>query len=160
SYVDPGHAPSASEITASLRGLELSHVPGVAEQYSNLGVGLAGIAVGRAADARYRDYVSQNLLQPLGMASTTWDREAVPVDRLATAYARTPTGTLERKEHWRLGESEGAGGIYSTVRDMAHWAAFHLQAFPPRNDADPGPVRRASLREAMTIHHADRVRSP
>jgi CubicO group peptidase (beta-lactamase class C family) len=151
-YTDPKRAPTEQEITASLRGLPMQRAAGVESEYSNLGVALAGIAVGRAAGMPYRDYVSGYLLRPLGMTSTVWDREAVPEARLATAYSLDEKGAPKRVEHWRLGASEGAGGIYSSVHDMARWVAMHLQAMPPRDDADGWPVKRATLREAMTIH--------
>jgi CubicO group peptidase (beta-lactamase class C family) len=155
-YDDPARTPTEAEITASLRGFALEGVPGGGSAYSNLGVGLAGIAVGRAAGMRYRDYVTTYLLRPLGMTSTAWDREAVPAERLATAYAEPGPGegAPVRREHWRLGGLEGAGGLYSTVHDMARWIAMHLQAYPARSDADAWPVKRASLREAMTVHVA------
>src|SRR5262249_9082476 len=134
-YADASRAPSEAEIVGSLRGLPLARAPGVGTEYSNLGVALAGIAVGRAAAMPCRDYVTQYLLRPLGMTATVWDREAVPEARLATAYSLDEkTGALKREEHWRLGASEGAGGIYSTVHDLARWAAMHLQAMPPRDE--------------------------
>src|SRR6185436_2285083 len=48
---------------------------------------------------------------------------------------------------WIFGVSEGAGGIRSTLRDMARYAAFQLAAYPPRN-APEGAIRRSSVREA------------
>ncbi len=50
-----------------------------------------------------------------------------------------------------LGAAEPCGGLYSNLVDMARYAAFQLAAWPPRDDPDPGPVRRASLREAQRI---------
>ena len=39
------------------------------------------------------------------------------------------------------------GGLLTTATDLGKYVAFHLSAWPPRDDADAGPVRRASVRE-------------
>jgi hypothetical protein len=39
------------------------------------------------------------------------------------------------------------GGMLVSARDLARYVAFHLSAWPPRDDADTGPVRRSSVRE-------------
>jgi CubicO group peptidase (beta-lactamase class C family) len=156
-YTNAKHGPTEEEIRATLKSFPLQYVPAHGEEYSNLGFALAGLVVGHAAQMPYRDYVTSYLLRPLGMASTVWDEESVPRDRLATAYAPGEKDAMPvRKEHWRLGASEGAGGLYSSVRDMARWATFHLQAEPPRDDPDAWPVKRSSLREAMTTHVSGR----
>src|SRR5262249_20800631 len=41
------------------------------------------------------------------------------------------------------------GGLFTTINDFARYMAFLLSAFPPRDDAEIGPVRRSSLREMM-----------
>ncbi len=39
------------------------------------------------------------------------------------------------------------GGIQTSAADYARWVAFLLAAWPARNDADIGPVKRATVRE-------------
>jgi hypothetical protein len=39
------------------------------------------------------------------------------------------------------------GGLLTTATDLGKYVAFHLSAWPPRDDAETGPVRRASVRE-------------
>ncbi|HEX4381818.1 MAG TPA: serine hydrolase, partial [Myxococcales bacterium] len=46
------------------------------------------------------------------------------------------------------------GGLWTTPRDYAKWIAFQLAAWPPRDDVDDGPVRRASLREAHSMQRS------
>jgi CubicO group peptidase (beta-lactamase class C family) len=101
---------------------------------------------------RYRDYVTREILNPLGMRSSVWSPDDVPPGRLATAYAAGPEGQ-KKIGLWRLGASESAGGLFSTLRDMARYAAFQLSAYPPRSDAESGPVRRSSVREGHTLQH-------
>jgi CubicO group peptidase (beta-lactamase class C family) len=39
------------------------------------------------------------------------------------------------------------GGVETSASDYARWIAFLLSAWPPRDDPEAGPVRRASVRE-------------
>ncbi|HMC99713.1 MAG TPA: serine hydrolase, partial [Ferruginibacter sp.] len=39
------------------------------------------------------------------------------------------------------------GGMITTMEDFSKYVAFQLSAWPPRDDADNGPVKRSSVRE-------------
>ena len=43
------------------------------------------------------------------------------------------------------------GGLISSIEDYAKYVAYHMAAWPPRDEADHGPLKRSSLRE---MHHA------
>jgi CubicO group peptidase (beta-lactamase class C family) len=60
------------------------------------------------------------------------------------------------EEEGPLGDGEVApmGGLWSSVRDLAAWISFFLDAFPPRDGADAGPLSRASRREMQQAHRA------
>jgi CubicO group peptidase (beta-lactamase class C family) len=148
-YAQAQHDVTEAEMLRGLPGVAVLAAPGTEVRYSNFGFGLLGLVVSRVSGQRYRDYVDAALLGPLGMSSTRWSAADVPAGRLATAYERGPTGPRP-VAHWRMGASEGAGGLYSTVRDLARWVAFQLDAYPPRSDEDRGPLRRSSRREAHT----------
>lgn len=45
------------------------------------------------------------------------------------------------------------GGLVTTAPDYARWVAFLLSAWPARDEAEAGPVRRASVRE-LALYHA------
>jgi CubicO group peptidase (beta-lactamase class C family) len=144
----PETAPSEDVMLKSLDGLPLDRAPGVASVYSNLGFSLLGIVVAHAAKQPLHDVIASRIWKPLGMTSTYWEAEQVPAGRRATTYQPSPTGPEPKKDDARLGAGDGAGGIYSTVEDMARYVAFQLDAYPPRNDRDDAPIRRASRREA------------
>jgi CubicO group peptidase (beta-lactamase class C family) len=144
---DGDHGPTEELIVKSLPGLALEFAPDTDWRYSNLAFSLLGITIGRAAGAPFEDVVGKHLLVPLGMTSTYWSHEAVPAGRLATAYVATPAGPRPTQPVNR-GAGNARGGIFSTVRDMARYLALQLSAYPPRDDADAGPLRRATLREA------------
>ncbi|HEY3808135.1 MAG TPA: serine hydrolase domain-containing protein [Kofleriaceae bacterium] len=137
--------PDEATVVGSLAKITLDRAPGLESVYSNLGFGLLGIVVSRAAKRPLHDVIASRIFTPLGMTSTSWDQASVPADHLAPAFREDGTA----KPRARLGAVDGAGGIYSTVRDMARYASFLLAAYPPRDDGDRGPIRRATIREAQ-----------
>ena len=153
SYAQSDHDVTEAELLRGLPDVALLAAPGTQTRYSNFGFALLGVVVTRVSGERYRDYVTGAILDPLGMSSTRWSEGDVPSGRLATAYQRGPGG-LVPVAHWRLGASEAAGGLYSSVRDLARYVAFQLAAYPPRDDDDRGPLRRSSLREAHGVQRA------
>jgi CubicO group peptidase (beta-lactamase class C family) len=142
SYAQAEHDVTEAEIVGTLGSIVLEAAPGTVYAYSNLGLGLVGLIVGRASGTTYREYLNREVLAPLGMRATYWSDGDVPAERLARAHRAG-----KEIPHWRLGAFEGAGGLYTSLRDLARYAAFQLDAYPPRDEADRGPVRRASVRE-------------
>lgn len=130
-------------------GLALSNAPGVAYEYSNLNFALLGRVVTRISGLPYQTYITREILRPLGMKDTHWEFSEVPADRLALGYRwEKDTWRPERLEH--DGAYGAMGGLITTANDFARYVSFHLAAWPPRNEADGGPVRRATLREMHT----------
>ena len=62
----------------------------------------------------------------------------------ATAGKTTPGASSRR---WVLGAFGAMGGLQTNANDYAKWVTFLLSAWPPRDGADDGPVRRATVRE-------------
>jgi CubicO group peptidase (beta-lactamase class C family) len=142
---EPENGPDEATILGSLAKVTLERAPGLESVYSNLGFSLLGIVVSHAAKQPFHDVVATRIFTPLGMTSTAWDADKV--SHLAPAFTKGPqAGPVPPA---RLGAGDGAGGIYSSVRDMSRYAAFLLAAYPARDDDDRGPIRRATIREAQ-----------
>ncbi|MBA3500031.1 MAG: beta-lactamase family protein, partial [Deltaproteobacteria bacterium] len=145
---EPENGPTEEVVVKALPKLALETAPGTNWKYSNLAFSLLGIALGRAAKAPYHDVVATHILKPLGMTATTWDHQGIG-ERLAPPTLPSPKGPITSPQApARLGAADGAGGIFSSTRDMAKYIAFQLAAYPPRSAEDPGPLRRSTLREA------------
>lgn len=127
-------------------GLSFSSAPGQSFEYSNLGYILLGKVVSKAAGMRFQDYVTDRILRPLGMHNTRWEyRQAAP-GKLALGY-RWERGHWEPEPILPDGDGAAMGGLITTADDFARYIAFHLDAWPARNDPEQGPLRRASVRE-------------
>jgi len=144
---EPENGPDEAAVVGSLPKITLERAPGLESVYSNLGFSLLGIVVSHAAKRPLHDVIASRIFGPLGMASSGWDAKTVPAGHLAPAFTKGPDAGPTPPA--RLGAADGAGGIYSSVRDMARYAAFLLAAYPPRSDDDRGPIRRATIREAQ-----------
>lgn len=156
SWVDPFiDLPTEALLTQINRGVRFSHYPGAEYEYSNLGFALAGLAVSRAVGRPLEDYVRDVLFTPLGLASTFFD-SAVPAGvEHATGYS------LDTNGHWVPFPPQAsdafapAGGIVSTVRDLATWITWLGSAFrPPRGEDANAILTRTSRRELQRIHVA------
>ena len=95
--------------------------------YSNLGFALLGEAVARIRGASWWDVVSSELLAPLGMTRTSYDAQAPSAQGFSVDHF---TGTLTREPHQDTGAMAPAGQVWSTVADLARWAAFLASGHP------------------------------
>ncbi|HKQ70071.1 MAG TPA: serine hydrolase domain-containing protein [Polyangiaceae bacterium] len=127
-------------------GIVLASAPGERYLYSNLGYALLGRIVERASGEGFRRYVLRHLLEPLGMRSSVWESSDVPKGRMAVGYYREGERLVAEPR-----ESDGtfaaAGGLYTSLNDLARYVAFQLSAYPPRDAPESGPLRRSTLRE-------------
>jgi CubicO group peptidase (beta-lactamase class C family) len=113
--------PSVEELLAALDDAERVLHPGAYWHYSNLGFALLGEIVSRRSGMRAVDYISQRVLEPLGLTRTTWAADAPN----AQGYHVAPyTDTAQRESHVELNASAPIGQLWSTVGDLAKWGAF------------------------------------
>ena len=91
-------ADSEQRLTDMIRdGIPFSNAPGVAYEYSNYGFAILGRIVSRVSGMPYTDYVTANVIRPLGMTSTTLDHRACPPIGSRTVTAgRTSGGRTSR----------------------------------------------------------------
>lgn len=141
-------APDA--FTALLKdGVAFAKSPGLAMEYSNLGYAMLGRIIGNVSGTRYQDYVQHKLFEPLGMTSTGYDVLASPAARRAIGYSW-------RDDKWVLqadmkdGEFGAMGGIETSADDYAKWVVALLAAWPARDGAEAGPLKRSTIREIVT----------
>jgi CubicO group peptidase (beta-lactamase class C family) len=150
-YTDPAHPPSERDVVGALEGVALGSTPGLVSDYSNFGYALLGVLVARVAQQPYEAYVTEHVLEPLGMSHSVWAPDGVSPAALARPHAAHPDGTLHVVPEWPLGAASGAGGIHSSVKDMARFVSFQLDAWPASDRAGSPVLARASLRESQSF---------
>ena len=140
-------AVSEEQVTQWLAaGVPFASPPGVVFEYSNFAYAILGRVVANVAAMRCQDYVSKHILAPLGMTNTYWQVAEAPADRLAVGYTREDDGWVPEP---LLGDGAFAAmaGLFTSIGDFSRYAALLLSAWPPRDDAETGPICRSSLRE-------------
>jgi CubicO group peptidase (beta-lactamase class C family) len=131
-------------------GIPFSTSPATGFEYSNYGFGLLGQIVTKASGKDYAEYVRDNVLKPLGMNSSTFDMSAVPKEQIALGY-RWEDGAWKAEPILAHGSFGSMGGLWTSARDLARYVTFLMSAYPPRDEADSGPIKRSSAREMQQI---------
>jgi CubicO group peptidase (beta-lactamase class C family) len=132
------------------RGIPFSNAPGTVYEYANYGFAILGRIVTNVSGTPYRRYVDEQILRPLGMTSTTLEPAAVGAGRLAHGY-RWEDAQWKEEPPLADGAFGAMGGMLTSVSDLAKYVGAFLAAWPARDGAETGPVRRASLREMQQI---------
>jgi D-alanyl-D-alanine-carboxypeptidase/D-alanyl-D-alanine-endopeptidase len=111
---NPYAALSVQELYAGLARTRLRRRPGERVKYSNLGAGLLGEALARAAGQPYEELVRERICLPLGMRDTVVTPTGEQTARLATGHTRRgrPVAPFE------LPALAGAGALRSTATDL------------------------------------------
>ncbi|MBC7850945.1 MAG: beta-lactamase family protein, partial [Chitinophagaceae bacterium] len=132
--------------------ISFSNSPGVAFEYSNLGFALLGKIVTAVSGKPYQQYIKENIWQPLGMKTAEWEYGNVAPDKLAHGYRwLNEKWNEETLLHDTPDGSWGSmGGMMCSIEEFANYMGLHLSAWPASNAADPGPIKRSSVRE---MHH-------
>jgi CubicO group peptidase (beta-lactamase class C family) len=109
---------SWQELAAANAGRASAFVPGERFHYSNLGFAVLGELVARRRGVSWWDCVRNELLEPLGLAGTTYD----PVDGAAVGTSRDPlTGVLVGEPMQDTGAMAPAGQLWSRPEDLLTW---------------------------------------
>lgn len=127
-------------------GISFSNVPGVTYEYSNLGFALLGKIISTISGIPYQKYITEHIMKPIGMTDSKWEYEDVPKDQLALGYQWIDNAWQEIPL-LHDGSYGAMGGLICSIEDFSKYVSLHLAAWPPRNEADNGPVRRSSIRE-------------
>lgn len=117
-YADYG----ADKMKAFLAAYTLPRDPGARYEYSNLGVGLLGYALGVQASTDYQTLVQRQIFQPLGMSHSTTDLDAAIRAGLAPGHDSGGQST----SNWHLDALAGAGAIVSTADDMLRFLKANM----------------------------------
>ncbi len=110
------------KVLASIPRTRFDSVPGTRYQYSNIGFGILGLALSRAAGRPFMDLVEDEVFRPLGMAASTFVVDSSLAPRLAAGYENRRDGTIDAETPAREQAGRGYkvpnGGVYTTLADL------------------------------------------
>jgi CubicO group peptidase (beta-lactamase class C family) len=138
-----------SKILESIPNTGLRSPPGSEYSYSNIGFGILGLTLSRAAGKPFIELIEGLIFEPLMMGSSTFVIGDNLAGRLSVGYANGRDGTIGTavplREHDGRGYKVPNGGIYSTVGDLRLFIAS-LQGV-----SDPDIITAGSRREMLSI---------
>jgi D-alanyl-D-alanine carboxypeptidase len=102
---------------------DLKFEPGSKWEYSNYGFLLLGAIIEKVTGQSYYDYVREHVYAPAGMTSTGSEPENQPVADRSVGYMKMDSPDWKPNTDTLPWRGTSAGGGYSTVEDLAKFAA-------------------------------------
>lgn len=114
-------------ITVVQRQPELQAAPNTEWNYNNTGYILVSLAIERASGQGFADYMREHVFEPLGMTDTRMKMvQGAIIPGSAQGYTPVEGGGFRTTRD--LAASAGAGGVYTTVDDLARWMLNYRDA--------------------------------
>ena len=138
--------PMSGEVRELMSHRQAAFSPEVRWKYSNLAYTIAGMVVEKVSGMSWADYLQRNIFDPLGMSSSSVDRED---PKMATGYGRRmPDGSRKVFPFVDARGMAAATGLTSTVEDMARFVSAQFRTGARGDDR---LLRTASLREMHRV---------
>jgi CubicO group peptidase (beta-lactamase class C family) len=145
------------QLVAMLPYTDVQFAPGSKYSYSNPGVIFLGRIIQLLSGDDYEVYVTKNILMPLGMRNSFFDRAPYYLlPRRSHSYLRDDRGLREARFDFDTGITVSNGGLNAPFDDMAKYLGFLIGA---AEHAEPSAadhaeyevvLKRASLEEMWT----------
>ncbi len=95
--------------------------PGEKWLYNNSGYYLLGMIIEKASGSKYSDYVTANVLNPVGLTATVYcDLEPI-IPRRVSGYSTSPQATVLNADPLSMKPPFAAGALCSTATDLVTW---------------------------------------
>lgn len=119
---------SSKEVAERLAKVPLNY--GFRSQYfyDNILFGVASLVIENVSGQSYRQFLKNNIFEPLGMHDTRFNYHYIKSSDqdVATGYAKYDFKDLKPVDKLAWANASGAGGIYSSVHDMSKWIIAQL----------------------------------
>lgn len=111
---------SLEELIDTFRDRPLVAKPGEAWAYTNTEYYLLAYVIEQVSGEKYGDYLAAHIFKPAGMIHSGFAGTLSIIPEAAEGYAHD-SGSLRHRDYFDRSLEVGAGGIYSTLGDMALW---------------------------------------
>jgi len=134
---------STKEVVERLRNVPIKNGFRSGYAYDNILFAVATLVIEQASGQSYADYVRTHLFKPVGMDESLIDMTSLkPGMDVAMGHAKADFKDLQPVPPMAWLNDPGAGGIYSSVHDLAKWMNVQLAGGAlPTTGADGKPAR-------------------
>ena len=138
-----------AQVNAMLPFTNIAFKPGSRWSYSNVGYVFLGQIIERLSGDDYEVYVTKNILMPLGMTESYFDRSPYYLTgRVSGSYLHAGTTLTPQPFDFDSGITVSNSGLKSPVTDMLKYARFLIG--DPKQPVYDTVLKRSSLDEMWT----------
>ena len=138
-----------AQVAAMLPYTHIAFAPGTRWSYSNLGYVFLGQIIERLSGDDFEVYIDKNILKPLGMTESYFDRAPYFLEsHVSASYLRAGSKLTPQPFNFDTGITTSNSGLKAPVSDMAKYARFLIGE--PGNALYEVVLKRSSLEEAWT----------
>ncbi len=138
-----------AQIAAMLPYTHVAFSPGTQWSYSNLGYVFLGQIIERLTGDDYEVYIDKNILMPLSMTRSYFDRSPYFLEsHVSASYLRARDKLTEQPFDFDSGITTSNSGLKAPITDMVKYVRFLLG--DPANPVYDFVLKRSSLEEAWT----------
>jgi CubicO group peptidase (beta-lactamase class C family) len=135
-----------SQVSAMLPYTHVAFQPGARWSYSNLGYVFLGQIIERLTGDDFEIYITKNILMPLGMTRSYFDRAPWFLEpNVSASYLRAGARLTPQPFNFDTGITTSNSGLKAPITDMEKYARFLIGE--PANDT---VLKRSSLEEAWS----------
>ena len=137
------------QVAAMLPYTHIAFKPGSQWSYSNLGYVFLGQIVERVSGDDFEVYIDKNILKPLGMTESYFDRAPYFLEsHVAASYLRAGDKLTPQPVNFDTGITTSNSGLKAPITDMEKYARFLIGE--PGKERYDEVLKRSSLEEAWT----------
>ncbi len=135
------------QVAAMLPYTHVAFKPGSRWSYSNLGYVFLGQIIERLSGDDFEVYIDKNILKPLGMTASYFDRAPYFLEKhVAASYVRAGAKLTPQPFDFDTGITTSNSGLKAPIRDMEKYARFLMG--DAENPVYEIVLKRSSLEEA------------
>jgi CubicO group peptidase (beta-lactamase class C family) len=136
-----------AQVVAMLPYTQVAFRPGSRWSYSNLGYVFLGQIIERLSGDDFEVYIDKNILMPLGMTASYFDRSPYFLEaHVSASYLRAGDKLTEQPFNFDTGITTSNSGLKAPITDMVKYLQFLIGA--PANARYGFVLKRQSLEEA------------
>jgi CubicO group peptidase (beta-lactamase class C family) len=152
-----------TQIAAMLPYTHIAFAPGTRWSYSNLGYVFLGQIIQRLSGDDFEVYIDKNILKPLGMNHSYFDRSPYFLEsHVSASYLRAGEKLTEQPFNFDTGITTSNSGLKAPIADMEKYLRFLIG--DPTNPVYEIVLKRSSLEEAwngaVSVSEPDKPATP
>jgi CubicO group peptidase (beta-lactamase class C family) len=151
----PNDSMALTEFAQALSRKKLAYPPGVdlsADTYSNTGYDILGRVIERVSGITYARYVTDHVLKPAGLDSSSFFIQDIDPARTARPHGKNLFGAVHVSSYYPdIPQDKPCGNLNSNARDLARWC-IHIMNIHKKTPPPHAVVSHETLENMWTPH--------